>query len=246
MSRSVRVAIGVLCYVVFLATFLYLVGFVANVSALPVTVDRGPQSPPGTALFVDLIAIALFGAQHSIMARTAFKRRWSAIVPRALERSVYVLAASLMLILLFVLWQPILQPVWAVESGAGRAVLWALFATGWALVLASTFLINHFELFGLSQVWTAQPDGAVAPPRLRTPLFYRLVRHPLYTGFLIAFWATPSMTFGHLILALGFSVYIFVGIHHEERDLVATFGDAYRDYRARVGMVAPLLGRHPR
>lgn len=242
MQRAIYVGIAFICYVVFFATFLYLIGFVGNLPYLPTTVDRGPQAAVGGAILINTALIAGFGIQHSIMARPAFKATWTRIVPHALERSVYVLAASLMLILLFAFWRPLPDVVWAV-SGPAAIVLWAFFALGWATVLLSTFLINHFELFGLQQVWFNLTGRAARPPEFRTPLLYRLVRHPLYLGFLIAFWATPVMTFGHLLLAVGMSAYILIAIPIEEGDLIDIFGDRYLDYKARVGSLIPTFGR---
>jgi methanethiol S-methyltransferase len=245
MARIFYLLFALAAYLLFFATFLYLIAFVGNLPWVPVTVDRGGTAGPvALAVLVNLALIALFGLQHSVMARSGFKRAWTRIVPKALERSVYVVAASLALILLFLLWRPIPGMVWSVESQAGAAILWALFGLGWLIVLVSTFLISHFELFGLAQAWGhARGAAEPAPPVLRTPLFYRHVRHPLYSGFFLAFWATPQMSFGHLLLAAGVSVYMLVGIFWEERDLVSTFGDDYRSYRARTGMLAPRFGR---
>jgi protein-S-isoprenylcysteine O-methyltransferase Ste14 len=243
MTRGLFLAISLACYGLFLATFLYLVGFVGGFAALPRTVDFGPPAPLSVALAIDLALIALFGLQHSVMARPAFKRRWTRIVPPVLERSIYVLMASLVLIVLFVGWRPVPVILWSVTGPVGAAMLWAAFAAGWAIVLFSTYLINHFELFGLSQTWANLRGRDGAPPRFVTPLFYRIVRHPLYSGFLLAFWASPVMTIGHLVLALGMTVYVFIAIGHEERDLVAMFGDEYRRYRMRVGALVPGLGR---
>lgn len=241
MSKAVSLGFAVIAYAVFLATFLYLIGFVGDFAALPRTVDRGIEGPAGLAVAVDLALIALFGVQHSVMARQGFKRAWTRIVPVQAERSVYVLAASLALILLFAFWHPIEGTVWR-ASGALAIVLWALFAGGWLVVLLSTFLINHFELFGLQQAWFHARGREAAAPAFRQPLFYKLIRHPIYSGFLIAFWATPHMTYGHLLLAAGITVYVLVAIRHEERDLVGLFGQDYEEYRGRVGMLTPRLG----
>ena len=241
--RGIFLVIGVACYGIFFATFLYLIGFVGALPYVPRTVDLGPAASPLAAIVIDLALIALFGVQHSVMARPAFKRRWTRIVPPALERSVYVLLASVALMILFLGWRPLPALLWSVTSPVGAGALWAVFAAGWGIVLLSTFMIDHFELFGLKQVWSkvrAQRDG---PPRFLTPLFYRIVRHPLYSGFILAFWATPVMTVGHLLLAGGMTVYILIAIGHEERDLIAVFGEEYRRYRARVGMLVPGIGR---
>ncbi len=239
--RGFYVVVAAVCYVIFFATFLYLIGFLADLPILPRTVDHGPDALPAMAGLVDVSLIALFGVQHSVMARPAFKRVW--IVPPPIERSIYVLAASIVLILLCAFWRPIPGVVWTVDDRIGAILLWSLFAAGWAIVLLSTFLLNHFELFGLQQVWLSLRGRATASPVFRTPLFYRAVRHPLYSGFFLAFWSTPRMTAGHLLLALGMSVYMLIAIRYEEHDLVDLFGDDYRTYRARVGMLIPGVGR---
>lgn len=242
MTRAVNMVIAVTCYTIFFATFLYLIAFVGNLPGVPTTVDRGPGTPPLVAALIDLALIAGFGMQHSVMARPAFKAWWTRIVPQALERSAYVLAASAMLILLFAFWHPLPGVLWSV-SGIPAIALWALFLTGWLIVLLSTFLLNHFELFGLKQAWINLTAHNAAAPEFRTPFFYRLVRHPLYLGFFIAFWATPVMTYSHLLLAVGMSVYMLIAIPIEEGDLIDVFGDRYRDYQRRVGRLLPKLGR---
>lgn len=241
MTRALTMAFSTASYAVFLATFLYLIGFVGGFDVLPRTVDSGPAAAPGVAAAIDLALITVFALQHSIMARPAFKARWTRIVPNAAERSVYVLAASLALILLFAAWRPIPTVIWSVGGPAAWA-LWGVFALGWTLVLLSTFLINHFELFGLQQAWFNLRGRAAAAPQFRQPWFYKLVRHPLYTGFFIAFWATPFLTAGHLLLAGGMSVFMLIAIQLEERDLIDVFGDQYRVYRQRVGMLVPRFG----
>lgn len=243
MSRTMQMGFALVAYAVFFATFLYLIAFVGDLPIVPVTVDRGPAATLGTALAVNLGLIALFGLQHSAMARQGFKRWWTGIVPQAAERSVYVLVASLMLILLFWGWRPIPATLWQVDNPIGVALLWTLFAAGWGIVLLSTFLINHFELFGLQQAWFALRDRAAAAPQFRQPFFYRFVRHPLYSGFFIAFWATPHMTAGHLLFAAGMSAWMLLAIRAEEKDLIAVFGRDYEEYRARVGMLAPRIGK---
>lgn len=237
--RGIFLLFAVAAYAIFFVTFLYLVGFVGNLPQLAVTVDRGPGGSVVAAVVVDLFLVALFGVQHSVMARQGFKRAWTRMVPEPLERSIYVLCASVALIVLFVFWRPIPAIVWEVANPVGAAVLWALFAAGWLIVLLSTFLINHFELFGLQQVYLHARGRNAAAPRFRQPLFYRFVRHPLYSGFLVAFWATPTMSAGHLLLALGMTAYILIAIVYEERDLVGLFGRDYEDYREKVGMLTP-------
>ncbi len=244
MARSFYMGFALVAYAIFLATFLYLIAFVGNLPWVPLTVDRSPAAASiGAALIINLALIALFGLQHSVMARQGFKRVWTNYVPKVAERSVYVLAASLTLILLFLAWRPIEGIVWQVTNPLLAGVIWGLFATGWLIVLTSTFLINHFELFGLQQAWFNLRDRAAAAPILRQPFFYRFVRHPLYSGFFIAFWATPTMTLGHLLLAAGMSVYMLIAIRYEERDLVDQFSKDYEQYRASVGMLAPRFRR---
>jgi protein-S-isoprenylcysteine O-methyltransferase Ste14 len=243
MSRAATLAFAALAYAIFFATFLYLIAFVGNLPFVPRTVDRGPDAPLLVALAIDAALIAAFGLQHSVMARQGFKQWWTSFVPRQAERSVYVLATSLVLILLFLFWRPIDGVVWQIERPWAVMLLQGLFAAGWLLVLLSTFLINHFELFGLQQAWLHARGREASAPVFRQPLFYRLVRHPLYLGFFIAFWATPVMSFGHLLLAAGMSAYMLVAIRYEERDLVGLFGRDYEEYRGRVGMLTPRLRR---
>ena len=242
MSKAASLLFALVAYAIFFATFLYLIAFVGDLPWVPVTVDRGAEASPGIALAVDLALIALFGLQHSVMARQGFKRAWKRVVPEPAERSVYVLAASAALIILFAFWRPIAGTVWSVDGAASYA-LWALFALGWLIVLLSTFLINHFELFGLQQAWFHARGRQAAPPQFRQPLFYKHVRHPLYAGFFLAFWATPQMSYGHLLLALGMSAYMLIAIRYEERDLVGLFGNEYEEYRRHVGMLTPRFRR---
>jgi protein-S-isoprenylcysteine O-methyltransferase Ste14 len=234
---------AIVCYAIFFATFLYLIVFVGDFALGVRTVDVGPQAPPLIAALIDIGLIALFGLQHSIMARPGFKAKWTRIVPRACERSVYVLAASIALMILFLGWRPIDTIVWNVTNPALAGILWAVFWIGWATVLISTFLISHFELFGLQQAWLNLRGRQAASPELRQPLFYRWVAHPLYAGFFLAFWSTPHMTAGHLLLALGLSAYMLIAIRYEEHDLTGVFGDEYRRYRSNVGMLVPRFRR---
>lgn len=242
MARAALLLFSFIAYAIFFATFLYLIAFVGNVPPAALTVDRGPEATLPLALVIDIGLIALFGVQHSVMARKGFKRAWTRIVPKPAERSIYVLMASLVLLVMFALWRPIPGTVWQVE-GIGALVLWGLFGLGWVIVLASTFLINHFELFGLQQAWFHSRGHEAAAPQFRQPLLYKLVRHPLYSGFLIAFWATPHMTFGHLLLAAGMTAYIVIALRYEERDLVDLFGEDYEVYKTQVGMLIPGVGR---
>ena len=243
MTRGLYLLFGFLAYLIFFATFLYLVAFVGNYPDAPWTVDRGPAASLPVAVLIDLALIALFGVQHSVMARAPFKVAWTRIVPKPIERSMYVLLASLCLILLFLFWRPIPTLLWSVSSPGGATALWALFGLGWLIVLVSTFLINHFELFGLRQVWSHAGGDEIPAPVFRTPFFYKRVRHPIYSGFVLAFWATPVMTAGHALLAAGMTVYILIAIRHEERDLVGMFGEDYQAYRRRAGMLIPKFGR---
>ena len=244
MARAIYLLFGVVAYLIFFATFLYLVAFVGNLPWVPVTVDRGgPEMALLAAVAVNAGLVALFGLQHSVMARQGFKRGWTRIVPWPVERSTYVLLASLVLIVMMALWRPIPATIWSIENPIGVWTMWALFGLGWAIVLLSTFLINHFELFGLRQVWSHARGQKIPAPVFREPLFYRAVRHPLYAGFILAFWATPEMSVGHALLAAGMTVYILIAIRYEERDLVSLFGADYEAYRGRAGMLIPKLRR---
>ena len=233
---------GSIVYLFFLATFVYAIGFVGNLPLLPKTIDTGTAVPLAEALIVNAVLLGLFAVQHSVMARRGFKRWWTRIVPESVERSTFVLAATAVLALLLWQWRPIAQPlVWSIDHSAGRFALWAVFWLGWAMLLVSTFLINHFELFGLRQVYAHLRGRAVPTPEFRTPGLYRHVRHPIYLGFVLAFWAAPMMTAGHLLFAVATTGYILIGIWFEERDLVAQFGERYRLYREQVGMLWPRL-----
>jgi protein-S-isoprenylcysteine O-methyltransferase Ste14 len=238
LKRLLFFAYGAACYLIFLATFLYAIAFVGGF-AVPTRLDDPRQSSLATALLIDAALLALFAIQHSVMARRWFKERWTQIVPWTIERSTYVLCASLALILLFWQWRPIGIPIWSVENEIARTALWTLFAAGWATVLTVTFLINHFDLFGLRQVWLPLIGRPYTRVSFRTPLPYRFVRHPLYFGFLLAFWMTPTMTLAHLVFALATTAYIVLAIQFEERDLVAEHGAAYEEYRRNVPMLLP-------
>lgn len=238
---------GLFAYLFFLATFAYSIGFVANVPLLPKTIDSGDAVPLAEALIVNALLLGSFAVQHSVMARRSFKRWWTRVVPEWVERSTFVLAATAVLALLMWQWRPIATPlVWHVTDPGLRTLLYAVCGLGWAVLLISTFLINHFELFGLHQVWLKWTGRSAPAPDFRTPLFYRHVRHPIYLGFVIAFWATPDMSAGHLLFAVATTGYILVGIWFEERDLIASFGERYRMYRDQTGMLLPRLGRKSR
>lgn len=238
MTALLSKAFAVGAYAVFLGVFLYLIGFVGGFG-VPKSLDTGGQVPWGEALIVDLLLLGLFAVQHSVMARASFKRMWTRLVPPALERSTYVLLASLTLVVLYALWRPITQPIWVLTAPAAIVFCQGVFWFGWTLVLLSTFLINHFELFGLSQAFSRATGRPRPEAQFRTPLLYRYVRHPLYLGFVLSFWATPNMTAGHLLFASGSTGYILLGIWFEERDLIARFGERYRSYREGVGMLIP-------
>jgi protein-S-isoprenylcysteine O-methyltransferase Ste14 len=237
---------GVVSYLAFLGTFLYAIPFIGGFiggALVPTTLDGAPRVPFGRGLAIDLGLLALFAVQHSVMARPAFKRLMTRWIPPLLERSVFVLASSLCLAAMFTYWEPLGGAVWNVEAPAARAAIWALFAFGWSLVLVTTFLINHFDLFGLRQIWFYLTGRPYSRLRFVEPGPYRFVRHPLYVGWFFAFWSTPTMGAAHLVFAIMTTAYILVAIQLEERDLVAEHGDAYRSYRRRVPMLIPGASR---
>src|SRR5580704_8487331 len=237
-GRMIGFLYGIVAYVVFFVTFLYAIAFVEDL-LVPKTIDTGTAGPAVQALIVNLVLLSIFAIQHSVMARPQFKQWWTKFVPQPVERATYVLFASLALALLLWQWRPMPETVWQISDTRFAMTLTCLSLVGWLLVLTSTFLINHFELFGLHQVANNLVGRSMPTPRFRTPLFYRFVRHPIYLGFIIAFSVAPTMTVGHLLFAAVTTVYIFVGIWLEERDLIDIFGDEYRRYRERVSMMLP-------
>ena len=239
MAAALTLCYSVLAYLFFVATFVYTIAFIGDFG-MARSIDGAATAGVARSAGLDLALLALFALQHSVMARRGFKRWWTRIIPPAAERATFVLASTLALALLLWQWRPIPEPlVWSVDGAAGRAILSVAFWSGWSILLLSTFLIDHFELFGLAQPIAALRGRSMAEPQFRTPLLYRYVRHPLYVGFLLGFWATPVMTAGHFLFAAGATGYILVGIAFEERDLIAQFGDRYRAYRREVGMIVP-------
>jgi methanethiol S-methyltransferase len=243
MAGMFAVLYGVASYGVFFFTILYAIGFVANL-VVPKSIDVGGGGGPLVeSLAINVVLLGLFAVQHSVMAREGFKRAWTKLVPKSVERSTYVLFASLVLLLLFWQWRPIPTPVWTVTNPATVAILNIVSWFGWVLLFASTFMISHFELFGLTQVFARMMGKELPAPKFHTPMLYKHVRHPIYLSFLLAFWSTPTMTVGHLVFAVACTGYILIAIQLEERDLIRMFGEQYRRYKAQVGMLLPLPGR---
>ncbi len=242
MAGTLALLYGGISYVLFLLAFLYSVAFVGNLG-VPKSIDAGPSAAVSEAVIIDMLLLGFFAIQHSGMARGGFKRWWTKFVPWPVERSTYVLMSSLVLLLLFWQWRPLTGAVWNIQNQTTGLILQIVFWLGWCIVLVSTFLINHFNLFGLEQVYARWRNVRVSPPTFRTPLFYKVVRHPIYFGFLLAFWATPVMTFGHLLFAVATTSYVLIGIVLEERDLIGFHGDDYVRYRESVSMIIPMPPR---
>lgn len=239
MGKIISFLYGVIGHVGFLLVFLYLVGFLANF-AVPKSVDSGQPGPFGQALLINVILLALFGVQHSVMARQGFKRWWTTIVPKHIERSTYVVISDLLVILLIWQWRPMTGVIWNVEHPTGRVVLWTLFGLGWGIIVLASFMINHFDLLGTRQVYLHLRGKEYTSLPFKATGFYKYIRHPLMLGWITAFWSTPNMTVGHLVFAIGTTVYILIAIQIEERDLVKFHGGAYEKYRRQVSMLIPL------
>lgn len=240
MNRIAAFSYGTLSYLLFLATFVYAVAFLGNVG-LDRTIDGSATVPFGQALLLNVSLMGLFAVQHSVMARPVFKQWWTRFVPKPVERSTYVLFSSMALLLLFYAWQPMGGTVWEVQDSVGRGAVYSVYAGGWLVILVATFLINHFDLFGLRQVWLYLKGQPYTPLKFATPSFYRYVRHPLYVGWLLTFWAAPTMTVAHLVFSIATTAYILIAIQFEERDLVKVYGAAYDEYRKEVPMLVPSL-----
>ncbi|MGA9454919.1 MAG: methanethiol S-methyltransferase [Pseudolabrys sp.] len=242
MGKLVAFLYGIVAYLAFAVVIVYAIGFVTGLM-VPKTIDSGPTGPLMESIVINLVLLTIFALQHSVMARPQFKKWWTTIVPKSVERSTYVLLASLALALVFWQWRPIPGVVWEAKDPTIAASLLYLGLFGWVLVFISTFMINHFELFGLHQVANNLTGNSMPPMKFKTPMLYNVVRHPIYLGFIIFVWATPTMTAGHLLFAAVVTAYIFVGIALEEHDLIEVFGDEYRRYRRRVAMIVPFIGR---
>jgi methanethiol S-methyltransferase len=244
MKRLLTISYGVAAYLLSVVAFLYAIGFVGNL-VVPRSVDHGLPSPIGKAVLINVLLLGAFAVQHSVMARPAFKRWWTRVVPSSIERSTYVALTSAVLVLLYWQWRTMPAVIWDVRQPVGRLALWALFWLGWAIALAATFMVSHFDLFGLRQVYLAWRGKPYTEIGFHARLLYRLVRHPLMLGFVIAFWAAPTMTAGHLLFSAATTGYILIAMQLEEHDLVATLGNQYRAYRREVPMLVPLPRRHP-
>ncbi len=250
MRKLVYMFYAIMCYFIFFATFLYMIGFVENVTnfsfsaqihhLFPKTLDTGTRSlPVFPAILTNIFLVALFGIQHSVMARQGFKKKWTKLIPRPVERSTYVLLASIMLIVLYVFWQPVKFSIWNVSQTLTGSILFIVSMSGWGMLLISTFLINHFDLFGLRQVYRYARNEEPYQLKFRTPMFYKMVRHPIYFSFLIIFWFTPVMTIGHFVFSTAMTTYILIGIYHEEKDLLHFHGQSYQRYRKEVPRLIP-------